>query len=292
VTKATDVTRQWFDQLEKVLHAEAELAGLLGHGTIIGSAREFFVTRILRSVLPPSIHIGTGKVIGHDGSQSSQIDVIAYDPSFPVLEVQPGQGLYILEGVIVAIEVKSTLDKDKFHQALDNCLSVTKMPPSLMARSVKMSIPEMEFTPGREYAPFSPSTYIFSYRSQISSIETLRDHADEWWELHRFVAQDRDKLPEIIVAGSIVGLSYGRWFRPAMQNESPDDSKNPATTVIGFWQVERPFAWLLMHLLLTAAQRFSDSRKKVVEKYLPFTDYWQAELHNRLCAAITASSQR
>jgi len=72
----------WFDRLETVLEAESRLSGLLAHGTTIGTAREFVVTRILRTILPPAVHIGNGKVIDANGKYSKQIDIIVYGRGF------------------------------------------------------------------------------------------------------------------------------------------------------------------------------------------------------------------
>src|SRR4051812_33193935 len=55
--------KKWFDQLDRVLTEEAELAGLLRHGSMVGGAREFFVRRVLRSILPPSVYVGSGRVV-------------------------------------------------------------------------------------------------------------------------------------------------------------------------------------------------------------------------------------
>ncbi len=45
--------KRWLDQLELVIEQEARLAGLLEHGSSVGELLEFFVRRVLRSVLPP-----------------------------------------------------------------------------------------------------------------------------------------------------------------------------------------------------------------------------------------------
>src|SRR4051812_3873010 len=103
--------KQWFDRLETVLHTEAELAGLFEHGSLTGAAREFFVRRVLRSVLPPIVHVGSGPVVDRHGKSPRQIDVILYDSRCPLLEIEPGVGLYFVEGVLGTVEVKSTLNR-------------------------------------------------------------------------------------------------------------------------------------------------------------------------------------
>jgi len=258
---------------------------------VIGDAREFFVTHVLKSVLAPSLHIGTGKIIGHDGSQSNQIDVIIYDPAFPVLEVQPGHGLYLAEGVVAAIEVKSRIDKRKLRGALDNCVSVTGIPPSLMSRSVTMKLPEMKPNNVRDFPTFFPCSYIFAYQSHTSSVDTFSQQVDDWWDDNNLTLNDVEKLPEVIVAGKMVGLSCGRWFKVGVEGDLAEKVKassgEHAKIVMGFWEVEHPFGWLLIHLLTTCAQRFSDSHKLALDKYLPVAEYWTSEMAGKLSGVIS-----
>ena len=58
--------------------------------------------------------------------------------------------------------------------------------------------------------------------------------------------------------GNIVGLSCGRWFKVGAEGDMAEkvraSSGENAEIVMGFWEVNHRFGWLLMHLLLTAAQ--------------------------------------
>jgi len=111
LNKEIESVQQWFDHFEITLSHEAKQAGLLEHSSLVGSAREFIVKRVLQSILPPIVHIGSGKVLDFHGKRSRQIDIIVFDSRFPVFEIQSGIGIYPLEGVIATIEVKSTLTK-------------------------------------------------------------------------------------------------------------------------------------------------------------------------------------
>jgi hypothetical protein len=82
------VVMDWFDGLEATLETESKLSGLLDHNPTIGQAREFLVRRVLKTILPASVHIGSGKVIDHDERTSKQIDIIVYDSRFPMLELE------------------------------------------------------------------------------------------------------------------------------------------------------------------------------------------------------------
>lgn len=124
----------WFDELESVLAAGAKLRGLLEHASTVGLAREFVVTEVLRSILPEAVHIGTGRVVDQFGNSSKQIDIVIYDPRFPKLTVAGG-ALYMAEGVLATIEIKSCIDADQLRGALDNCASV-------LALGVKGQFPE------------------------------------------------------------------------------------------------------------------------------------------------------
>ncbi len=49
---ANKLVIDWFDGLETTFESEARLAGLLGHGSTIGQAREFLIARLLKTILP------------------------------------------------------------------------------------------------------------------------------------------------------------------------------------------------------------------------------------------------
>jgi len=82
--------------------------------------------------LPPIVHIGSGKVVDFEGKKSRQIDIIVYDSRFPTFEIQSGMGIYLLEGVIAIIEVKSTLTRKSLFEALDNTQSLIQLTPGLV----------------------------------------------------------------------------------------------------------------------------------------------------------------
>lgn len=290
---ATTTTRKWFDQLEKALHTQAELAGLLGHGTLIGDAREFFISQVLRSVLPPSLHIGSGKVIAHDGTESKQVDVIVYDSTFPVLEAQPGQGLYFVEGVVAVIEVKSQVNEAKFKEAVNNCRSVTRMPPSVMTQNMKFDPQKMQLTASGERPRFRPSAYIFGFACTTKKIDTFTGWAERWWNANELTIADIRTMPEVIVAGDFVGLSSGGLFKVGVEEGSELDRaiEDDAEFVMGTWEVEHQFGWLLIHLLATCALRFSEANKMAIDKYLPIADYWLTEMKGKRCGIITETAK-
>ncbi|MEQ8790249.1 MAG: hypothetical protein RIC55_28395 [Pirellulaceae bacterium] len=264
---------QWFDSLERILHEEAELAGLLEHSTMIGNAREFFVDRALRSVLPPECHIGSGVVIGGQGDlRSKQVDVVIYDSRYPVLETQHGYGLYFAEGTIACIEVKSTLTADELTKALNNCASVLATAhPSAVPISSTDPFRAMELL-SRPNPKYLPSTYVFGFRSTIKTSTTLATHIDKWCKQCRIQSGQSHLLPQIIVAGSHVGFASGQWWNITATDEELKQLKqrygDNHSILMALWHVRSRFGWLLIDLLLTFLQRRSENVWKEMEGYL------------------------
>lgn len=187
---AGPVAQNWFDQLESRLVEDARVAGLLEHGASVGAAREFSVESVLRSFLPPAVHIGTGQIVKERGGRSKQIDVIVYDPRFPVLEIRDGFGLYFVEGVIAAIEVKSFLNKPALVSALDNCLSVMELAPQAIPECVTRQaerIKRRRNISDRDawelgYSAVAPHTYVFAYRGFKRRPKAMCTVIDDWYQ--------------------------------------------------------------------------------------------------------------
>lgn len=57
---------------------EAMAASDFQHSGLVGNARELVVEKLLHPVLPPEIHIGTGKLVDSIGTISPQIDIVLY----------------------------------------------------------------------------------------------------------------------------------------------------------------------------------------------------------------------
>jgi hypothetical protein len=277
-------TKRWLDQLETILEQEARLAGFLDHGSSIGNAREFFVKRVLRSVLPPMVYIGTGKVIGATSVPSNQIDVIIFDPRFPILEIEPGMGLYPVEGVIATIEVKSTLDSKKLTIALENCFSVMKVSPYFVREDFDIRAKELATTkklnPSQSMEmlmlSLQPRTYVFGFAGYTTA-DSLGEAVEKWY---------RDKgnpgsilrplLPRVIVSEKAIGLSADNL---TILPESNDPKK---AVVMQFIASEKRFGLFVLHLINAVSERLgtihNEERVRYgYDRYFPWQEY-MAEL--------------
>jgi hypothetical protein len=296
----TPTSKKWFDRLQSVLHEEAKLAGLLGHGTLIGNARELFVQRILKSFLPPIVHIGTGKIVSVGlENESKQVDVILYDSRFPVLEVSAGVGLYPVEGVIAAIEVKSRSTREKLTDALDNCASVAKIPVGLQEGEYERREAEMlakgakqQYVAETLHLELHPPTYVFAFETELSQQTTAEVIATWLGQNFPDAKRIRVPLPRLCALGGVV----------AIQNTSPmlaevvqsfDSTSPPQSQVMGVWTTQRPFGILACHLLWAVEQRFGPALphggvKYAVSAALPADHYFREDLNNQCGSMIYA----
>ncbi len=93
------VMGEWYSYSQEVFHQSTDL----------GFVREHFVKGVLSSFLPKSVIIGSGEIIDGNGLRSGQQDIIVYRADFPVITSLTPVNVFLAEGVIATIEVKSDL---------------------------------------------------------------------------------------------------------------------------------------------------------------------------------------
>jgi hypothetical protein len=266
---AAHIVRDWFDRLEIVLHHEAELAGLLEHGSTVGSGREFLTKRVLRSFLPPTVHYGSGIIIDREGSKSKQIDIVLYDSRFPLLEIQEGMGLYFVEGVIATIEVKSKLTQAKLQDALDNCASVSMLDPTFrsfdqMNRMAHYFINEKKFSvlDAKEAVRYAiaPRTYIFAFTTDMGDRAICNVVCDWYGARGESKSAENPGLPVVIATKGTIGLVHDRWMQldpgPAGEDARRDLGSH-VRAVMGFWPTDRQFGWFALRLMHDVSERLA-----------------------------------
>ena len=100
---------------------EAEACARLQNPGMIGQVRQILVEHLLLPLLPEGVRVGTGKITDSKGNLSAETDVIIYDRrSVPPLMYDERNGVFPLESVYYAIEVKSVLTADEFERSLAN----------------------------------------------------------------------------------------------------------------------------------------------------------------------------
>jgi hypothetical protein len=109
--------------------ASARAATGITHQGLKGEVLEILISDLFVPLLPTDVGIGTGQIVEcKRGILSNQTDIILYDKSIlPPLLFDRRQGIFPIEAVLYAIEVKTTLTKaelEKSHvhaKTLNNC---------------------------------------------------------------------------------------------------------------------------------------------------------------------------
>lgn len=87
-----------------------ELTRDIEHTGEKGSFREFFISELIKPLIPPHFGIGNGIIMDFTGLQSPQIDLLIYDKRTlqPIFQTE-SRGIYPVDSVIMVVEIKSKL---------------------------------------------------------------------------------------------------------------------------------------------------------------------------------------
>lgn len=89
----------------------------IGHSGEKGAFREFFLTEVLRPLLPAQFALGSGIIVDSTGKQSMQTDLLIYSTYLaPVILKAEGHGIYPIDSVLAVLEVKSILKTTDYKQ--------------------------------------------------------------------------------------------------------------------------------------------------------------------------------
>ena len=113
--------------------AQAELEGDLTHPGFKGRLRELLIHDLLIPWLPPYVSCGTGVIIDGDSSpdrKHTQDDIIVYDKTLvpPILASEDApEGVFLFNGVLLRIEVKSRLDRQAVKGFVESCREIMSL---------------------------------------------------------------------------------------------------------------------------------------------------------------------
>lgn len=205
--KASDLFFDYFDRCERSLRERAKSAGIHDHKTLIGTVREKLFSEQLRAILPPSVTIGSGEVIAHDGKKSKQQDVVIFDSRYPRIESAEGVSLFPIEGVIATIEIKSKLTRESLRDSLENSLTMLELEQKLHSGNVNNEITRLAPHVGGElaarqsiFALLAPRTYVYALSGQLDP-SFLREELYEWMRPVQKSDSVEARLPPSLIMG-------------------------------------------------------------------------------------------
>jgi hypothetical protein len=190
------------DAAHVVMRARAE--ELIVHKGLRGRFRELLVDGLLSPWLPPYAGCGTGMIVDvlDQVRDSTQEDIVVFDRSLipPVLAHSANtEGVFPVDGVLLRIEVKSTLTRAGLRSAMLAAADVYRM----------------QFSGSPSTAPVLPISAVFTFGSDlkgdpVSELERLLSLADEL-DLH--FREPCTALPSPISALCVVGRGTWTWGR-------------------------------------------------------------------------------
>ncbi len=121
---------------QKIAAAEAqmrtkleEVRAALAHAGSKGSHVEETWRTFLREYLPRRLEVGHGEVIDSHGNRSAQTDIVIVNEDHPFTFTKDQAGLFFIEGICAAGEVKSILTKEGLAVAATNARQFRALKP-------------------------------------------------------------------------------------------------------------------------------------------------------------------
>lgn len=156
INKITMVEKQMKMKLQ-------EIRATYDHKGIKGTEAEKQFRSFLRHYLPRRMEVGEGEIIDRAFNTSHQIDVVVTDENHPFTFGEGGLGLFFVEGVCAAGEIKSLLTSDDLTSSLEKAKNYKRLimiPPA-------GAVMRANDSDGRRFYT-TPPFFIFAFESQIS----------------------------------------------------------------------------------------------------------------------------
>ena len=149
----------------------ASNATAVEHHGMAGNIREIFLSDLITPLLPEGFRAGTGKILDTSGRLSSQTDIVIYNKSrFSPLMFDEKTGIFPMESVYYAIEVKSTINATEIRDAITKAeilRSMTGGPINfvLFGFDTDVKSKESDLSRVQEYQAGNPFPYVNIYCS-------------------------------------------------------------------------------------------------------------------------------
>lgn len=172
---APSKTQQWFRDLSEHLQLSFRSSARIAHGVTKGESREQQILDVFRQLLPTRISLQQNVVIiDSEDAESPKFDAVLFDRTlWPLLWQQDTTMTAMLESVLAAIEIKSSLDLKETRDIFSKTALLRRMhcegnaaficPPLVTAfayQCTNINLAFFDFTAGSYKAPeLSPSLF-------------------------------------------------------------------------------------------------------------------------------------
>ena len=159
-----ELLKQKIGLLEKQMLTKLEEIRLSHqHRGIKGDLAERELRTFLTTYLPRRLGVGTGEIVDRNFNTSNQMDVVITSEDHPFTFSDSQPGLFFIEGVCAAGEVKTVLNKQTLVDAMDKARQYKKL--IMIPPAGAMIAATNESDANRFYT--TPPFFIFAFESQI-----------------------------------------------------------------------------------------------------------------------------
>jgi len=200
-----------------------EKANRIFHAGEYGIYREAIVKEFLQFIVPRGLDISTGFLITSMDDVSTQCDVVVFDSRMtPVYEEGYRQKFFPVESVHCIGEVKSTLDKTQFKDAINKLARNKALGERMLSPTIMKKSPSGPFDPLNHPYDLVPSFLIcqklnFDITSIENDIDKLYESQVEHRHKHNMILSIEDGLLSYFDSNSKT-LPYCRLKRVDLKN--------------------------------------------------------------------------
>ncbi len=204
--------------------AAAKAATGISHGGIKGEIREILLRDLFRPLLPADIGVGTGQVISaYTNELSRQQDILLYDRRIlPPILFEGRIGLFPIESVLYAIEVKSKLNADELrtsNEAARHLLSLPVAPGKYDDKGNPV-----------HHVPIKPIYTIFAFETDLT--QHGKTELERYKEL---LTSDKIDLTQGPPIRAICVVDRGDWYWDCLKEHWKSwNHSYPLEEVVGF----------------------------------------------------------
>lgn len=139
-----------------------------------GAAAEAAVRNVLSDYLPARMRVGQGEIIDTQGHRSPQTDIVIADEDHPATFTPDQPGLFFVEGLVAAGEVKSVLTS----QSLEETFAKSRQFKHLRNYDLPGDQIFAKTNPAEDPLHICPPYFLVAFESQLS-LETVQSKATE-----------------------------------------------------------------------------------------------------------------
>lgn len=168
-----------------------------------GSKSEAIFREFLMEYLPPENRVGEGEVIDTNENISTQLDVVITNEYHPYINDLKEPGLFIIEGVACAGEVKTNLNSNDISTLIQSCIKYKSLTP-LMQKGATIFGNKSDIHRFVEHRPY----FIFAYQSQLT-IETIHSKLKNYYSTNNIPVEHQIDGVFCLDRGSIINFGDG-----------------------------------------------------------------------------------